>query len=344
MKKIIHIITLSVLLFAGCSKPVAVPETPEQFDRYIFFSQNIATKASLIGSVADLKDKHFGVVGFKYNKGLVWNNLKADATPNVFASTPQSVECDANGYGKYSPLQGWSDLKKYAFFAFYPMPNNYVSLVNLGGTTSYTAGVPAIKYTIDTEDIKGSMDDVMIASPHIGLDGSSSDVTNNDVTFSFDHCLSSVGVKIKNSTNTAVTISKVDFTVSGIQNKEIIIPLDKSQATPVSATTPMSASLSLSLTDADKTMQANTTDYVELSDKLIFIPQIGNLTISKFQITFRRGTAAAESFIVNDLTTALEEGKKHLISLNIKESTVDVSYKFETNAWTDIDDVYDTFN
>ena len=156
-----------------------------------------------------------------------------------------------------------------------------------------------------------------------------------------------MGVKIKNSTNSAITVSKVDFTVAGIQNKDIIIPLDGTAVEPTNVDTPMSASFSLSLADTDKSIPVNTTsqeEYKELSDKLIFIPQSSDLTISKFQITFKRGTAAAESFIVNDLTTALEEGKKHLISLNIKESTVDVSYKFETNAWTDIEDVYDTFN
>ena len=331
-----------ILMMTACNKSESSP-VQEEFGAYIFFSQRVQTKAELI-TTASMNGKTFGVVGYKYANTTDWNAVKATATPTVFASVPQPVTCSEGGYGTYSPLQGWSNTQKYAFFAYYP---TNATLVN-------TTGVPVVKYTLaeddsatDANEMYQSMADVMTATPRTDLywnSASANNVANGEVTFSFAHRLSSVGVKIKNSTNSAITVSKVDLTVAGIQNKDIIIPLDGSAATPVAATTPMSASLSLSLADADKSLPANTTNHVELSDKLIFIPQSGNLTISKFQITFKRGTAAAESFIVNDLTTALEEGKKHLISLNIKESTVEVSYKFETNAWTDIEDVYDTFN
>lgn len=343
MNRIALIALSAILMMTACNKSESSP-AQEESGAYIFFSQRVQTKAPLIGSTASMNGKTFGVVGYKYANTTDWNAVKSTATPTVFATTPQPVTCDENGYGTYSPLQGWSNTQKYAFFAYYP---TNATLVN-------TTGVPVIKYTLaeddsatDANEMYQSMADVMTATPRTDLywnSASANNVANGEVTFSFAHRLSSVGVKIKNSTNSAITVSKVDFTVAGIQNKDITIPLDGTAATPVAATTPMSASLSLSLADADKSIAANTADHVELSDKLIFIPQSGDLTISKFQITFKRGTAPAESFIVNDLTTALEEGKKHLISLNIKESTVDVSYKFETNAWTDIEDVYDTFN
>ena len=343
MNRIALIAMSAILMMTACNKSESSP-VKEEFGAYIFFSQRVQTKAPLIESTASMNGKTFGVVGYKYANTTDWNTVKSTATPTVFATTPQTVTCDENGYGTYSPLQGWSNTQKYAFFAYYP---TNTTLVN-------TTGVPVIKYTLaednsattDVNELYQSMADVMTATPRTDLywnSASSNNVASGEVTFSFAHRLSCVGVKIKNSTNSAITVSKVDFTVAGIQNKEITIPLDGSAATPVAATTPTSASLSLSLADADKTIAANTVSHVELSDKLIFIPQSENLTISKFQITFYRGEMP-ESFIVNDLTTALEEGKKHLISLNIKESTVDVSYKFETNAWTDIEDVYDTFN
>lgn len=335
-----------ILMMTACNKSESSP-AQEESGAYIFFSQRVQTKAPLIESTASMNGKTFGVVGYKYANTTDWNAVKSTATPTVFATTPQPVTCDENGYGTYSPLQGWSNTKKYAFFAYYP---TNTTLVN-------TTGVPTIKYTLaeddpatDANEMYQSMADVMTATPRTDLywnSASANNVANGEVTFSFAHRLSCVGVKIKNSTNSAITVSKVDFIVAGIQNKDITIPLDGTAVEPTNADTPMSTSFSLSLADTDKSIPVNTTsqeEYKELSDKLIFIPQSSNLTISKFQITFKRGTAAAESFIVNDLTTALEEGKKHLISLNIKESTVEVSYKFETNAWTDIDDVYDTFN
>lgn len=343
MNRIALIAMSAILMMTACNKSESSP-VKEEFGAYIFFSQRVQTKAPLIESTASMNGKTFGVVGYKYANTTDWSTVKSTATPTVFATTPQTVTCDENGYGTYSPLQGWSNTQKYAFFAYYP---TNTTLVN-------TTGIPAIKYTLaednsattDVNELYQSMADVMTATPRTDLywnSASSNNVASGEVTFSFAHRLSCVGVKIKNSTNSAITVSKVDFTVAGIQNKEITIPLDGSAVTPIAATTPTSASLSLSLADADKTIAANTVSHVELSDKLIFIPQSENLTISKFQITFYRGEML-ESFIVNDLTTALEEGKKHLISLNIKESTVDVSYKFETNAWTDIEDVYDTFN
>ena len=335
-----------ILIMTACNKSESSP-IKEEFGAYIFFSQRVQTKAQLIESTASMNGKTFGVVGYKYANTTDWNAVKSTAAPTVFATIPQPVTCGNDGYGTYSPLQGWSNTQKYAFFAYYP---SNTTLVN-------TTGVPTIKYTLaeddpatDANEMYQSMADVMTATPRTNLywnSASANNVANGEVTFSFAHRLSSVGVKIKNSTNSAITVSKVDFTVAGIQNKDIIIPLDGTAVEPTNVDTPMSASFSLSLADTDKSIPVNTTsqeEYKELSDKLIFIPQSSDLTISKFQIIFKRGTAAAESFIVNDLTTALEEGKKHLISLNIKESTVDVSYKFETNAWTDIEDVYDTFN
>lgn len=348
MNRIILIAMSVILMMTACNKSESSP-IKEEFGAYIFFSQRVQTKAQLIESTASMNGKTFGVVGYKYANTTDWNAVKSTATPTVFATTPQPVTCDENGYGTYSPLQGWSNTQKYAFFAYYPT----------NATLFNTTGVPVIKYTLaeddsatDANEMYQSMADVMTATPRTDLywnSASANNVANGEVTFSFAHRLSSVGVKIKNSSSSAISLSRVEFTVAGIQNKEITIPLDGTAASPVAATSPMSTSISLNLDNAEKSIPAGTTGYVELSDKLIFIPQSENLTISKFQITFYRGATAGyeqilESFIVNDLTTTLEAGKKHLISLDIKESTVNVTSKFDPDEWTDIEDVYDTFN
>ena len=98
MKRLIYITILSILLPLGCSKPSPAPApAPEQYDRYIFFSHGVETKASLIESAADLNGKAFGVVGFKYDFDKAWETEKATATPNVFADTPETVDVSADG-------------------------------------------------------------------------------------------------------------------------------------------------------------------------------------------------------------------------------------------------------
>ena len=92
MKRLIHITILSVLLLAGCSKPSPAPApAPEQYDRYIFFSHGVETKASLIENAEGLNGKAFGVVGFKYDfydkdgNEVFWKDHKnTNPTPNVF--------------------------------------------------------------------------------------------------------------------------------------------------------------------------------------------------------------------------------------------------------------------
>ena len=346
---------MSVLLFAGCSKPVAVPEAPEQFDRYIFFSQLVETKASLVES---LSEQSFGVVGFKYDKSTMWDNVKASATPDVFfdydkdnnliPAVPETCGVGVDGTNAtYSPLQGWSKLKRYSFFAYYPMDK--ATLVNLDGS-AYTAGVPAIKYTMGWATLQGDMVDVMIATPRTDLDGSSSDVTNNDVTFSFNHCLSSIGVNIQNASAGTIEITGVSLSLSNIQHSTVIIPLDGTAETYSGSLSEKSCSLSLA--NADKTIASGTTAH-ELSDKLILIPQTENLSVG-LTINYKRiyGSGDDKTEIVGTfatpttapLTTTLTKGKKHLIHVKFNDSTVEVAGQVSTEGWVKIPDVESSFN
>lgn len=356
MKKIIYLITLSVLLFAGCSKHPVSPKVPEQFDRYIFFSQQVQTKAELIES-GDAMGQ-FGVVGFKYDKDQYEDfadfiSENPTQKPNVFfddAGARVDVEtCRVDGTNaSYAPLQGWSNSKKYSFFAYYPMNN--VTLVNLDGS-SYIGGVPAIKYEMSGTDLKGSMVDLMVATPHTNLDGSSSNVTSNDVTFSFNHCLSSLGVNIQNASAGSIEITGVSLTLSNIKYSTVIVPLDGTAEIPSGSLSDQSCDLLLA--DAEKSIASGTTDH-ELSDQLILIPQNDeNLSVG-LTIYYKRiyGSGDDKTEIIGQfatpnaspLKTTLLKGKKHLIHLKFTDSTVEVTGQVSNEGWVPIPDVESSFN
>lgn len=369
MKPIIYFITAALVLVTGCHKSETVP-SQEQYDRYIFFSQGIDTKASLINSAADMAGKEFAVIGFEYDKSSTWSAEKSNAVPNVFyndagtATIPvETLTCDNEGTNastiaaEYSPLQGWSNTKKYSFFAYYPnsVSNNYVSLVNLNGTT-YTPGAPSIKYTMNPAALKASMVDLMTASPHKDLDGSDSDKTSQDVTFNFSHRLSCLGLKVKNSSGGDIEISNVTFILSGIRYTDITIPLDEGTPTKTAPTDPISSTLSLDLNGDGDTMTLSSTanDGEELTDKLIFIPQPDDDISIQVKIVYKRlasgGYDEYDEFVTltlpgadNHLTTALTEGKKHIVTVNFTNSTVNVSGAVP-EPWKEKYTIKDTFN
>ena len=359
MKPIIYFITAALVLVTGCHKSETVP-SQEQYDRYIFFSQGIDTKASLINSAADMAGKEFAVIGFEYDKD--WNAEKANAVPNVFyndagtATIPvETLTCDNEGTGaetiaaEYSPLQGWSNTKKYSFFAYYPnsIGNSYVSLVNMNGT-AYTPGAPSIKYTMTPADLKASMVDLMTASPQKDLDGSDSGVTSQDVTFYFSHCLSCLGLKVKNSSGGDIEISNVTFILSGIRYTDITIPLDEGEISRTAAANPLSASLSLDLGENTDEMTLSPSATEDLSDKLIFIPQTENITVN-VEIHYTRKPVNGydgyeDTFVSQELETQLIKGNKHLVQINFTDSKVDVNPVVATEGWVEIPSVNDTFN
>ena len=366
MKPIIYFISAALVLLTGCHKSETAP-SQEQYDRYIFFSQGIDTKASLINSAADMAGKEFAVIGFEYDKSSNWSTEEANAVPNVFyndagtATIPvETLTCDNEGTGaetiaaEYSPLQGWSNTKKYSFFAYYPnsIGNSYVSLVNMNGT-AYTPGAPSIKYTMTPADLKASMVDLMTASPQKDLDGSDSGVTSQDVTFYFSHCLSCLGLKVKNSSGGDIEISNVTFILSGIRYTDITIPLDEGEISRTAAANPLSASLSLDLGENTDEMTLSPSATEDLSDKLIFIPQTEEVSI-QMEIVYKRlaanGYDGYNEFVTltlpgadNHLTTALTEGKKHIVTVNFTNSTVNVSGAVP-EPWKEKYTINDTFN
>lgn len=366
MKHIIYWAALILTLLAGCTKasPGTDAPAPERYDRYIFFSQSVPTKAALIESVNGSDMGQFGVVGFKYDIGTTWSAVKANATPNVFydedpdaAGTYSltdvetvSVSVDGTnnsvGTGSYAPLQGWSNSKKYAFFAYFPLDNSTVSLVNTDGS-DYTGGVPAIRYTMDPtsgETFRNSMVDVMTAAAHKDQYWkSSTDNTapDGEIGFDFSHRLSSLGLKVKNSTAGGITVNSVSFNISGLKNQSIILPLDG--GTAVYGNEGIDA-IACSLTIPEGGTAITTSD-TEISDKLILIPQTDPVTLTVtvgYTRTLDGYADNVTSHTTYELSTALNEGKKHIVNLNFRDSTVDVELRF--SPWTASHTIDNTFN
>ena len=365
MKRLIHITILSVLLLAGCSKPSPAPApAPEQYDRYIFFSHGIETKASLIEKAADLNGKAFGVVGFKYSfydengQEQLWDDYKKNnPTPNVFIGDdgkPTNVETvwvTAGAQGTttdYSPLQGWSNSKRYAFFAYFPLDNSTVSLVNTNGS-DYTGGVPAIRYTMDPtsgEAFRTSMEDVMTAPAQIDKFWKSSaeggnNVANGEVNFTFEHRLSSLGLNVKNSTAGGIAVNSVSFNISGLKNQSVIFPLDGGKAVYGNEGI---AAIACSLTIPEGGT-AIATSGTEFPDRLILIPQTVPVTLTVtvgYTRTLDGYADNVTSHTTYELSTALNEGKKHIVNLNFKDSTVDVELK--CGPWAESHTIDNTFN
>lgn len=355
MRKLIYFALLVTVipLFAACKKSIST-DGQENFEHYIFFGHQVESKASLINGKDDVQ--FFGVVGFKYDNTTSWDEYitKTECTPNVFFDEDNSLvkvetlDC-ANGSPSYTPLQGWSNTKKYTFFAFYPIgnenENENVDLVSTDGS-EYKGGVPAIKYSLNTEDLQGSMVDVMVSEPCKDLYYSAQDnnIQGSEVKLQFNHILSALGVNFTKATENTITIKGVSMTISGIQYQTYIYPLDGVAAAPGGPAMD-EKSFALSIPEGGVEVSSESAG-TEIADKLIFIPQSQDATIS-LTINYTR-SAGSESFTdeksFTAIKTAFEAGKKHLIQLKFTDSTVEVKSDVTSGAWTDVEDVNNTFN
>ena len=252
------------------------------------------------------------------------------------------------GVGSYAPLQGWSNSKKYAFFAYFPLDNSTVSLVNTKGS-DYTGGVPAIRYTMDPtngEAFRTSMEDVMTAPAQIDKFWKSSaeggnNVANGEVNFTFEHRLSSLGLNVKNSTAGGIAVNSVSFNISGLKNKSVIFPLDGGTAVYGNEGI---AAIACSLTIPEGGT-AIATSGTEFPDRLILIPQTDPVTLTVtvgYTRTLDGYADNVTSHTTYELSTALNEGKKHIVNLNFKDSTVDVELK--CGPWAESHTIDNTFN
>ena len=241
----------------------------------------------------------------------------------------------------YSPLQGWSNNKRYSFFFFFP---HDLELVNLDGDTPYSGGVPAIKYVMDPADLKGSMVDVMTAGHYEDRYWKSSgdnNIENDEINFSFSHRLSCLGLDISNLGKGTINLNAIKLTLSDLRYHQMIILLDGTVVTKTEAASG-NAVLSLDLT-GEETLTAEKTQ--ELTDKLIFIPQETALSF-ELEIDYTRvatGYNDNRDSFKTSLSTQLEEGKKYLINIKFTDSTVDVSAQVTESGWVEIPDVNSSF-
>ena len=355
MKHIFHFAAF-IFLITACHKQESA-SVLQSFDKYIFFSQTVETKSSLIES-AEAMGK-FGVIGFKNN--AEWDAVKETGiTPNVFGVNDdviiQEVTCASDGTGSYSPLKGWYNNMKYTFFAYYPCDHSNVLLVNTDGDP-YTSGTPAIKYslvtdnpaTTDINEFLDSMTDVMTApfyKDKYWYSASANNLENSELTFGFTHRLAALGINIKNSTSGEIAINSINLKLSGLIYSDILIPLDGSRITRTSAAN-QSIEYNLPFTILDNEKNITSSEEKELSDKMILIPQDSAISI-QVEISYTRKQVGGYAEYTSNLTlpttlsTKLLESKNHLINLNFTDSTVGVTISM--SGWKDSHEVEDTFN
>ena len=342
MKIKITYLTLALLaLLTGCDKhPVPNPGPDASSRSYIFFSQSIDTKASLV-TTSNMGSA--GLVGYMYD-GTWESTANTAATDRGYVfydnnvSVPnETMTVSADGTCSYEPLQVWRGQKTYSFFAYYPLGNNSVVLNTAGNA-------PTITYTMDAtsaENLKSTMVDVVTAACK---DVDQSDVGNKgDLELEFNHRLSCLAVQVKNTSSGTITLNSIILNIAGIKNNSITIPLDGSTPTPSGPPTAISVNLlPLTPTITEKVVVANTTK--ELSDKLLFIPQSDNITITG-EVNYTREASGytdnTSTITLPAKTTPLAEGKKQLLQLNFTESTVTAT--IAPTTWVAVD-VYNTFN
>lgn len=249
------------------------------------------------------------------------------------------------GTASYTPLQGWSNSKKYAFFAFYPTPDENLTLVNLDEeNTPYSGGVPAIKYTNPTFDVE-KMKDVMTANCYTDLFWKSSteggnNIPSGEVNFKFDHKLSCLEVRVKESSAASINITDFTLTLSGVQYEGIIIPLNGDNNKLI---TSQSATHSISLPLISREISLGP-EFQNIGD-LLLIPQDDNISIS-LNVDYSRKYGDNASVNANfttstPFTTTLIKGTKHFLQLDFGDKNV---YVMQSSSGWDEKNVKHEFN
>ena len=145
MKRIEYILLLAILLLASCDSDepkINGNDFPISYG-YMQFYTGVSSRAQL---ATDMKERNFGVLGYKYSATTTWDAAKALATPNIFYN--QQVSCDGNGICTYDisseagvQLKPWED-NNYAFFAYHPYNGAGIELSESGKTNT-----PMLTYT-----------------------------------------------------------------------------------------------------------------------------------------------------------------------------------------------------
>ena len=117
---------------------------------YMQFSTEVSSRAQL---VTDMKDKSFGVLGYKYSATTNWATAKPVTAPmsDFYNLEVKSVKDEESGSYNYNydayPNDNEKSLKEweegnYSFFAYHPYNGNGMTLSN-----STTTNTPTLTYT-----------------------------------------------------------------------------------------------------------------------------------------------------------------------------------------------------
>lgn len=183
MKRYFTIFTalITAVALLSCEK-----ETPDQENidtpvdiegNYIHFDTGVSTRGALY--LDDYIKDQFAVIGYSYRS--TWEAAKAMARPNVFDSTPQTVNY-VDGTYTYSPIVQWTGYN-YAFYGYYPI-SNQITPINKD-----SEGEPYIIYELPSDATPSMFLDVMTAS-YIDTNANSS----KNVQLKFEHRLAAIDV------------------------------------------------------------------------------------------------------------------------------------------------------
>ena len=158
MRNFIYIILAAALLATSCEKePLAsYPDGSLPIHHgYMKFSTGVSTRAQL---VTDMKEKKFGVLGYKYSSTTNWATAKAIAIPNTFYNL--EVSCAENGTCTYDAYPSDNDKNykeweegNYSFFAYYPYTDKNNG-IGISLSAENATNTPMLNYTYPWLDPK----------------------------------------------------------------------------------------------------------------------------------------------------------------------------------------------
>ena len=235
MKKIYtYLLALLAVVSVSCEKTGIDSSTEVDLgpnSGFIRFSTKVATKAPIL---TDLKNNHFGVLGYEYSYSTNWETAKAKAKPTVFHD--QTVNCDSDGVCTYdinnSPVDGnqlkpWVLASRYAFFAYYPQMTNTNGITISGEDMTNT---PTVNYVLPLSDnpvLPEKLCDLMTA---YSVDET---VGGGTVGLTFQHKLFCIEVLAQNFNNAQESISELTITIDNLKYQSITLPMKNEEGTTV---------------------------------------------------------------------------------------------------------------
>ena len=177
----------------------------------------------------DMKNKHFGVIGFKYSPTSNWSAIKSTNAPGDWFYNVD-VLCEGNGTCSYDPVRQWED-NNYSFFAYHPFGGSGIDL-----SLSTKVNTPILNYTygwqnstrdISLYDSNSPSFDLMTAEA-IDVNGSGSGTVTLDFKhrmFAFEVLANNYNENAPGTTDAQKKISGLKLTLEGLKYSSMSIPM-----------------------------------------------------------------------------------------------------------------------